>query len=105
LFGLPEAEIAKARADFAVMPTAPERLAIHPDNVRAVRMLEAMRTQWSWLALSTMTQAKAIRVGMKYETLDSTAARMGLGVVTGDDFARLQVLESAALAAWSEAAA
>lgn len=103
MFGMPETEIAKARADFAVLPTAPDALPIHPENIRAVRLFLAMATQWDCLALSTLGAARVVRTGLKYPVLDFVAAKRGLGEVTEDDFLRVQILEGEALNAWTEA--
>lgn len=75
---------------------------VHPHNIRAVRLLLAMASQWDAAPLSTMSKAQIIRTGLKYGVLETTARLKGLGELTPDDFARLQILEAECLAAWSE---
>lgn len=105
MLGYRETEIAKARADFEADAGLFKSLPVHPANIRAVKLLEAMRSQWDWMALSTMSQAKGIRTGLKYQVIDRVAAGIGLGDLTEDDFTRLQVLEAVAISAWSEMSA
>lgn len=101
-FGYSAEQIAKARADMNTAPIAPTAFDIHPANVTAFQAFLAMRTQWDFAALSTMSAAKVIRVGLKYQVLEMTVRLEGLGELSTDDFRRIRVLEGEALTAWSE---
>lgn len=102
-FGATDAQVEKFLAHAA--PRAETgAMAIHPDNVLAVRLFDSMQTQWASCVLSTMSTARFIRTGLRYEVLDSVARALGLPFPIGDDFQRLRILEATALAAWSEAA-
>lgn len=85
----------------ARLAEADEGFAVHPDNVRAVKLLLAMQTQWRMVALSTATAAVLIRTGLEYAALESTARLAGV-VIEAGDFDRLQFMEHEALAAWRE---
>ena len=105
VFGFPAEEIEKARADLMAQRRAPDAFDVHPDNVFAVRLFLAMQTQWSAMALSTMSSARIIRTGLKYEVLETTARLAALGEISADDFIRIRNMEIEALEAWAEAAA
>jgi hypothetical protein len=104
--GASEATLAKARADAERLgllgAVAEAGLRVHPDNVRAVKLLLAMGTQWLTASLSTTGRAVLIRTGLRYEVLDRVAAWSRLGEVEADDFGRLRVLEVEALTAWAQ---
>jgi hypothetical protein len=104
-FGFPPEEIAKAAADLLAQRRAPDAFAVHPHNAFAVRLFLAMQTQWSAVALSTLSAARMIRIGLKYEVLETTARLAGLGEISADDFIRIRNMEIDALEAWAEAAA
>jgi hypothetical protein len=76
---------------------------VHPDNVVAVRLFQAMGTQWNAVALSTMDRAQIRRTGLRYEAIEVTARLEGLDVA-GDDFRRLRIMEIEAIAAWGREA-
>lgn len=81
----------------------PDVLMVHRDNVTAVRLFDALRTQWTLVALSTMERSEIRHTGLRYEALAPVARLMGLKIGPGD-FTRLQMMEAEALVAWSEAA-
>lgn len=99
--GASEAQIEAALAPFrpAVRDTA---FFVHPDNVNAVRLFQAMATQWNMVTLATLDRAVILQTGLRYEVLDRVAR--GLGIEEGPaDFTRLQIMEAEAIMAWSEA--
>jgi len=102
-FGLPPAEIEKALADFGARAQPQGPLDIMAQNVRAVRLFEALQTQWRVTALSTMNMARLIRTGLDYTAIAPVAAMSGLKVKKSD-FTRLRVMEITALNAWAEEA-
>ncbi|WP_161495027.1 DUF1799 domain-containing protein [Caulobacter sp. BP25] len=104
-FGYPPAEIQKASDDLMAQRRAPDTFQVHPHNAFAVRLFLAMQTQWSTLALSTMSAARLVRLGLKYEVLEIAARLAGLGEISADDFIRIRLMENDALEAWAEAAA
>lgn len=71
-------------------------------NVTAVRLFQAMRTQWNVTALPAMDRAHLVHIGLRYEVLDLVAADLGIGKRPGD-LARIQIMENEALLAWAEA--
>lgn len=99
-YGAPEDVIAQAIADFGATVEDPTFL-VHPDNVVAVRLFRAMSTQWRMLTISTLSNARVVRTGLIYEALPTVTAMSGL-TPAPDDFARLQIMEAEALAAWRE---
>lgn len=99
-FGYSEAAIAQLAAE-ADAADDDDGLAIHPENVTAVRWLLALQTQWRVIALTTSTQAEVRRTGLDYSVLDTTARLAGLEP-EADDFTRLRILEAEALGAWAE---
>lgn len=86
-------EIAEPETPFQVLPA----------NVAAVKAFLALQTQWRWISLSTMGAARILRTGLVYEAIETTC-RLRRIALAGDDFERIQVMEAAALAAWSEEA-
>jgi hypothetical protein len=102
-FGYPPEEIEKARADLRTMPVAPTAFDVHPDNVFAVRLFQALQSQWHWVSLSTWSTAEIRAMGLKYEVLELTARLEGLGEIATDDFRRIRFMEAEAMHAWSEA--
>ncbi len=104
MFGLAQAEIDRARADLLAQRRAPDALDIHPDNIAAVKLFQALQTQWNRVPLSTMSSARLITLGLKYESVETTARLSGLGEVTPDTFTRVRFMEVEALEAWAEAA-
>lgn len=82
----------------------PKSLMVHPDNVTAVKLFDALRTQWNLVALSTMERSEIRRTGLRYEVLKPVARLLGLKLAA-DDFTRLQLMEAEALVAWAEASA
>lgn len=99
--GFSPAAVARMRAK-AAAATRDEGLAVHPDNVTALRWFLAMQTQWRVTALSTMERAELRRTGLDYAAAEPVARMSGLATEP-DDFARLRVLEAEALGAWAEA--
>lgn len=99
--GAPADVVAQIRAE--ARGSLPDSgFAVHPDNGTAVRVFLAMATQWRIAPLSTMTKAVMIRTGLDYAALEPTARMAGHAL--GDiDFARIRVMESEAITAWSEA--
>jgi len=92
-----------AAAIAELQPAAqPAVFLVHPANLTAVRLFQAMATQWNMVAISTLDRAEIRRVGLRYEVLDRVAK--GLRLEEGeDDFQRVQVMEAEALVAWAEA--
>ena len=105
MFGFPAEEIQKAADDLMAQRRAPDAFAVHPHNVFAVRLFLAMQTQWSTVTLSTLSAARIIRLGLKYEVLETAARLAALGEISADDFIRIRNMEIDALEAWAEAAA
>jgi hypothetical protein len=99
-FGAPEPVIAAARARL-MPPRAATVLPIHPDNVTAVKLFQALRTQWRLVPLSTMDRAEIRQVGLDYAAIEVTA-RLARLELEENDFARIQIMEAAALTAFSE---
>ncbi len=102
-FGAPPEAIADARAAFT-RSVQPDAFPIMPVNETAVRLFLALSTQWKTTALSTMSSARLVRIGLDYGVVEPTARLAGLDLGEGD-FRRLQILEASALKAWSEEAA
>jgi hypothetical protein len=90
-------------ADFANSSEPDEDFQVLPWNVTAVKAFLALQSQWRWASLSTMGEARILRTGLAYEAIETTCRlrRIELGP---DDFERIQVMEAAALTAWSEEA-
>lgn len=99
--GFDPAAVARMRAR-AAAATTDDALAIHPDNVTAVRWFLAAQSQWRFIALSSLGGAAARRTGLDYPAVEATGRMMGLQP-DANDFARLQILEGEALKAWAEA--
>lgn len=95
-----EATIAKLTPQIRAEPGPLEIIA---DNVVAVRVFDAMTTQWNVVSLTTLDQARIVRLGLRYEVLDVVARGLELAV-SAEDFRRIRFLEAEALVAWSEAA-
>lgn len=72
-------------------------------NEAAVRLFQALQTQWRTTAISTMAKAMVIRTGLEYAAIEPTARMAGLQL-EGDDFIRLRVMETAALNAFHDEA-
>ncbi|MFN3582618.1 DUF1799 domain-containing protein [Phenylobacterium sp.] len=102
-FGFADDQVVAMRRDLGDR-TADALLDVMPENERAVRLLLALQTQWQAVALSTMSTARLVRMGLNYLAVEPAARMSGLGEVTADDFERLRVLEAAALEAWGEEA-
>ncbi len=103
--GAPAEVVAQIRAEARGEAGADDAgMAIHPDNVVAVKLFQAMSTQWLTQSLSTMTRAVLIRTGLNYVAIPTTA-RLSKLKITDVDFIRLRVLEGEALTAWREEAA
>jgi len=98
--GAPADAIAAARARL-LSQSADQVIAVHPDNVTAVKLLMVLTTQWQTVAASTMNRSQILRVGLNYAAIEPTARMSGLEL-TPDDFGRLRYLETECLAAWSE---
>lgn len=99
-FGAPAEAIAQVLAQLAA-DTAQATFRVHPDNVTAVRLFEALRTQWTAVALTTLDRAEVLRTGLDYLRLEAAVRLMGLSL-GGDDFTRIRIMEAEALAAWAE---
>lgn len=67
-----------------------------------MRLFLGMATQWRMASLSTMSAARLIQTGLDYGVLEGVARMSGLGPVEADDFARVQIMESEALAAFAD---
>lgn len=78
-----------------------EPFEVMAENVTAVRLFVALRTQWRTVALSTMAKALIVQTGLDYAAVETTARLKRLELVDGD-FDRLQVMEAEALAAFAE---
>ena len=103
-FGMPEAEIAKAREEaLREHGRVGSAMTVHPDNRLPLKLLIAMSSQWRTASLSTMASAQVVRTGLDYGALLATAELAGLAPVPPESFQRLQLMEGEALAAWSEA--
>lgn len=87
------AKSAPPEADFQILPA----------NEAAVRLFQALQTQWRTTAISTMAKALVIRTGLEYAAIEPTARMAGLQL-EGDDFIRLRVMETAALNAFYDEA-
>lgn len=75
---------------------AEDDIVIHPDNVTAIELLAALKTQWRTEALSTMNKAVIRYTGLDYSAVMPTAQLMGLDV-SAADFQRLRAAEDTAL--------
>ena len=103
-FGFAPDQVAQMREDFDGR-TARDVFDVMGENVRAVRLLLALQTQWVAVGVGTMATARVIKTGLNYLAIEPAARFTDLGEVTPDDFARLRILEAEALAAWREEAA
>ena len=101
-FGFGPAAIARMRAE-AGTAAVDQGLAVHPDNIVAVKWFLTLQTQWRTAALSTLERAMIRRTGLDYGVAGETARLSGLEP-TPDDFARLRVMEVEALNTWTEEA-
>lgn len=99
--GAPAEVVAQIRAE-AIGSVPDAGFAVHPDNEISVRLFLALSTQWRCQSLSTLGRAVIIRTGLDYAAIEATQRLTGL-VLDDNDFARLRLLESEALKAWSEA--
>lgn len=102
-FGLPQDYIAAAMADFAKAAAPEDDFPVLPANETAVRLFQALQTQWRTTAISTMAKAVIVRTGLEYTAIEPTARMSGLAL-EGDDFIRLRVMETAALNAFHDEA-
>lgn len=102
-FGMPEAYIAAAMADFGRRAAPEEDFQILPANTTAVRLFQALQTQWRTTAISTLSRAIVVRTGLDYGAIEPLA-RLRRIELEDDDFTRLQIMEVAALNAFSEEA-
>lgn len=80
---------------------APETFEVLGPNVTAVRLFEAMATQWTMVSLTTLDRARLVPTGLRYEVLDRVARGLGIEERPGD-FERIRLMEGEALAAWAE---
>lgn len=102
-YGAPEKVVDQVAASFERRAAEPTFL-VHPDNVMAVQLFLAARTQWVVTALSTWSKAEIRRVGLDYLRVEATARLEGLGELGTDDFRRIRIMEAVALNAWATAA-
>lgn len=80
-------------SDMLAQPDA-GAMSVWPDHVAAVRLFQAMRTQWR--------TGPAGAVGLDYDVLERVAGWLGLPAVDADLFADLQVMEAEVLDAWDK---
>ncbi len=90
--------VAKLRDEAA----APDVFHVYGVNASAVRVFDAMRTQWLITPLSTMASAELVRTGLRYEVLDRVVRGLGIEEQPGD-FDRLRLMEAEAILAWAGA--
>jgi len=83
-------------------PAAPAVFHVLGPNVTAVRVFDAMRTQWHIAPLSTLASAELLHTGLRYDVLDRVARGIGVEERPGD-FHRIQIMEAEAIRAWAEA--
>lgn len=101
LAGASEAQIEAALAQHRAA-AQPDVFRVHPANVTAVRLFQAMATQWNIVSIASLERVEIRRTGLRYEVLDRVAR--GHGLEEGpDDFTRIQIMEAEALMAWAEA--
>lgn len=101
--GMPDEQLAQARDEAAARwGEIEEALPIHPANETAVRLFLAMGSQWRQVGVGTMQRAMIVRTGLDYPALDVVARMIGQEPPSPDTFARLRVLEGAALEAMAE---
>lgn len=101
--GAPADYIAAALAEQAMVTVDAGPLQILPINGPAVRVFQALQTQWNSTTLSTLSAARWIRTGLKYEAVPMAERMCGLDL-DQDGLTRLRILEGAALAAWAQEA-
>ncbi|MFD3263329.1 DUF1799 domain-containing protein [Phenylobacterium ferrooxidans] len=90
-------------ADFAKAAAPQDDFPILPANGSAVRLFQALQTQWRTTAISTMAKAVIVRTGLDYAVIEPTARLSGLALES-DDFIRVRVMETAALNAFHDEA-
>lgn len=101
--GMPEDQIELAREEaLRRWGEIDEALRIHPANETAVRLFLSMGTQWRLAGVGTMQRALIIRTGLDYGAIEVTARLLGQDAPTPDTFARLRILEGAAIEAMAE---
>jgi hypothetical protein len=101
--GMPEDQIELAREEaLRRWGEIDEALRIHPANETAVRLFLSMATQWRLAGVGTMQRALIIRTGLDYGAIEVTARLLGQDAPTPDTFARLRILEGAAIEAMAE---
>jgi len=93
---LKRAGISSAQIEALTPPERGEDINIHPDNVTAIELLVALKTQWRTEALSTMSKAVIRYTGIDYSAVQPTAQLMGL-TVSARDFSLLRLAEDEAL--------
>lgn len=98
-YGAPPEAIAKARADYAPSVVRGPYDVMHA-NVVAVRVFQALQTQWRTVGISTMSAARIVRTGLDYSAIAPTALAWGIELGDGD-MPRLAYLEATALNAWA----
>lgn len=101
LAGASEAQIEAALAQHQAA-AQPATFPVHPANRTAVRLFQAMATQWNMVSVSSLDRTELRRTGLRYEVLDRVAAGLRIDQ-DPDDFTRIQIMEAEALTAWSEA--
>lgn len=92
--GLPPEMAAMLAASAAA--SAPAAFEVMPENWDAMRLFLAMETQWRRAGMT------GVATGLDYAVLPAVAGFHGL-TLDADLFARLRILEGAALAAMAEA--
>lgn len=100
-FDVPEAEVEDARVAFLTRAAPSDEFVVFGPNAAAVRLFQALRTQWRTASLSTMGRAEVVKTGLDYGVVQATAELRRLPL-EGDTFDRLQVMEAEALTAWAE---
>lgn len=99
-FGAPPETVAAAIAQ--IRPAVRDAVfRVHPANVSAVRLFQAMRTQWNVVSVASLDQVRLIHLGLRYEVLGEVSRALGLERSPAD-FERLQLMEAEAIAAFAE---
>lgn len=76
---------------------------IWDSNADALRVFLASATQWRVAAVSTMSAARVVRLGLVYEAVDVVMRRLRLRDRDGHVFRGVLALEAYALEAFAEA--
>ncbi|MEQ1890100.1 MAG: DUF1799 domain-containing protein [Alphaproteobacteria bacterium] len=78
-----------------------DEVEVHHDNVQAFVLFDGLGSQWRTQTISGKGGTVMMRTGLDYGAVEMAARVMDIDL-DAENFARLRILESAALEAWGE---